>query len=550
MFKAEFAGSLEKVFAETGVMSPRRGGSMLSNERYSFQAVFYSRWELQTECRVEVESDLRENISLRVVEYAGGAYNLPQKRDENYIFAAGAATCYPDILKPFTSVDLCLRPAMWTSVFVTVNGGTPGMHCIRLILRDKNGQELCRGEYELEVIAVNLPECGIPVTQWIHFDCICAYHRVRPFSREFYGVLARYLDTYVLHGGNTLYTPLFTPPLNTPKGEERMTIQTVGVMLTKSGYVFDFSELNRLIEFAAVRGIRYFEFSHLATQWGAEFCPKIVAQVRGEEKKIFGWDTPSTGSEYKKFLTQFLSALDTFLRERGWKDRCFLHISDEPRGEHFATYAQLSAVVRAAAPGYPILDAMSDPVFAARGAADIPVVALSAYENFPASVAESKWAYYCMEETAEYLSNRFLNMPLQRLRVLGFQLWLNGCRGFLHWGFNFYLDYCSRFLLEPHLRSDAGGAYPCGDSFVVWPGYPSPRGRVLDSVRLEVFGDAISDYRSLCLLERLRGKEFVRDFLAERGFSGFSVYPTDGEKHLQVREEINGMIKEGSANEQ
>ena len=277
-----------------------------------------------------------------------------------------------------------------------------------------------------------------------------------------------------------------------------------------------------------------------------------MAEEHGEIKRIFGWDTPSDGDAYRKFLEAFLPRLDAFLQGKGISDQCFVHISDEPRKEHFSSYAALSALVRKHMKNYKILDAMSDPSFYREGVVDIPVVALSGYEKFTAemdAVRAEKWVYYCMEEGREYLSNRFFNMPLQRLRVLGFQLWLNGIRGFLHWGFNFYFDYNSRFLLGPHHRTDAGGAYPSGDSFVVYPDYPSPHSRVMDSVRLEVFDEAISDYRSLLLLAEIKGEKFVRGLLTENGFSGFSEYPSDGEAHLFLREKINDLIKGGNGNE-
>ena len=549
MFKAESCGSLEKIFAKSGVTTPCNQGSMIANERYSFQVAFFSRWTLQTECHIKIRSDLEDRISFRVVEYASGTYNLPVGHDENYLFRSDTVTSYPDILKPFTPTDLCLRPNLWTAVWFTVDGGTAGEHTIDITLTDGEGKELCGCRYMLEVIDALLPVCDLPVSQWIHIDSICAYHRVQPFTDEFYEVFGRYLDSYILHSGNTLYTPLFTPPLNTLCGEERMTVQTVGVKTTENGYDFDFAALEKFIDFARARGVKYFELSHLATQWGAEFCPKIMAEENGEIKRIFGWDTPSTGAAYKSFLAAFLPRLDAFLQGKGISGQCFVHISDEPREEHFPAYAELSAFVRRHMKNYKILDAMSEPIFYREGAVNIPVVALSGYEGFVAADGAEKWVYYCMEEGREYLSNRFLNMPLQRLRVLGFQLWLNGIRGFLHWGFNFYFDYNSRFQLDPHHRTDAGGAYPSGDGFVVYPDYPSRHGKVMDSVRLEIFDEAISDYRSLLLLAEIKGEKFVRGVLAENGFSGFSVYPSDGEAHLRQRGKINDLIKGGNGNE-
>lgn len=85
----------------------------------------------------------------------------------------------------------------------------------------------------------------------------------------------------------------------------------------------------------------------------------------------------------------------------------------------------------------------------------------------------------------DYLANQFLNMPSARNRILGCQLWLNEAKGFLHWGFNFYNDGLSHRSIDPFRETDAGGHFPAGDSFVVYPGEDG----ALDSLRLEVFYD-------------------------------------------------------------
>ena len=59
----------------------------------------------------------------------------------------------------------------------------------------------------------------------------------------------------------------------------------------------------------------------LYTQWGAEHCPKIMATVDGEYRRIFGWDTAATGEDYRNFLAAFLPALTARL------EACLLYTS-------------------------------------------------------------------------------------------------------------------------------------------------------------------------------------------------------------------------------
>ena len=88
-----------------------------------------------------------------------------------------------------------------------------------------------------------------------------------------------------------ILTPLFTPPLDTEVGGERPTVQLVKVIQQNDQYSFHFTLLDRWIDLCLQCGIKYFEMTHLFTQWGAKYAPKIMAEVNGVETRIFGWDT-------------------------------------------------------------------------------------------------------------------------------------------------------------------------------------------------------------------------------------------------------------------
>lgn len=85
-------------------------------------------------------------------------------------------------------------------------------------------------------------------------------------------------------------------------------------------------------------GIRYFEMSHLFSQWGAVAAPKIVGMVDGAEQVLFGWDTPAAGGEYEKFLRIYLPQLKQKLEELGVLEEAYFHISDEPNLNQIDSY--------------------------------------------------------------------------------------------------------------------------------------------------------------------------------------------------------------------
>ena len=272
--------------------------------------------------------------------------------------------------------------------------------------------------------------------------------------------------------------------------------------------------------------------THLTTQWGAKACPKIMATTENGYERIFGWDTRSLSEEYKAFLSQFLPALDEFLKSKGVAERTYFHISDEPNEEQRPYYNEVYDFIRPLIADYKVMDASSD----LESKVDCPVISTT---HATPIMPEKNWAYYCCTAYKEYLSNRFFNMPSERNRVLGLQLYLSGVKGFLHWGFNFYSSQYSIRKINPFLETDAGGAFPSGDSFVVYPGSD---GTAWDSLRLEVFYEALGDLAALKTLEKKIGREAVVALVKGEGVSGWHDYPHDPVRLKAFRDKINRML--------
>ena len=83
--------------------------------------------------------------------------------------------------------------------------------------------------------------------------------------------------------------------------------------------------------------------------------------------------------------------------------------------------------------------------------------------------------------------------------------------GFLQWGYNFYNLQFSKGKINPYEVTDAGGGFPSGDAFSV---YPYENGAT-PSGRMKVFKNAIEDISLLKLLEQKIGKAEV-DALIDR----------------------------------
>ena len=133
-------------------------------------------------------------------------------------------------------------------------------------------------------------------------------------------------------------------------------------------------------------------------------------------------------------------------------------------------------------------------------------------------------------------------MPSQRNRVLGCQLYKYDVKGFLLWGFNFWYKRLSIGTVDPFTETDAGGFFPSGDSYVVYPGKDE---KPLLSLRIKVFYDALQDMRAMQLLESMIGKEKVME-IVEKGIDPleFDCYPQSDEWQLAMRENINEAIRQ------
>lgn len=530
--------SLTKVFADEDLRaSTWRRATCLRGEVFSFQLAYRTE-RLLRGLQVEVESDLKRHIEVRSVGLAPS--ELPGSNFDDDVLRTTPGL-YPDPLVPLGE-RLPAPPGQWRSVWVTVRVPArirAGRYDIELALTSDDGKRLGGGTFALEILAATLPAQKLKHTSWFHTDCIATHYGVEVWCRRHWDLVDRFVRNAVDHGINMLLTPLFTPPLDTRVGGERPTVQLVEVRGSKERYFFDFKRLDRWVRMADAAGVRFFEMSHLFTQWGAAHCPKIVAHVNGGQRKIFGWKDNASGRRYRSFLDQFLPALVNYIDRRGLRRRCFFHVSDEPHADQLESFAAAARLVHGHLQGFRFIDALSNVEYYDRGLVRHPIPASDHIEAFVERGVPDLWTYYCVSQWNQ-VSNRFFCMPSARNRVLGAQLYRYDLAGFLHWGFNFWYTQFSTRAIDPFRVTDAGGNFPSGDAFLVYPGPDGP----LDSIRGEVFREALQDQRALQLLQSRQGRVKTVKLL-ERGLDEpitMTRYPRDADWLLRMRERCNRRI--------
>ena len=563
VLKTAVLSSLHRVFPEACPEDAAVNSfSALKNEPLSFQIAYKDTRKGAHAVNLRIESELP--VSLYAVQGVPVLHT-----DVAGMETEAAVGIYPDLLIPkkvnpelsndgFWSSDyfevgekklLTALSSAWQSVWITVNENKKSLKAgnYKITFKFLSGatcEEIGREEVSFEIIDQSLVPETFPCTNWFHCDCLCDIHGVEPMSDDFFTAVYNYAHAAALNGQTMLLTPCFTPPLDTPVGKERKTVQLVGVkVVAKDKYEFDFKNLKRYIDVLKKAGIKYFEHNHLFTQWGAKAAPKIVADVKGKEKRIFGWDTPASGAKYRKFLGAYIPAVREFFRNEGIEKKVLFHISDEPIPDHIESFKAALGSVGNLLDGCMVGDALSHFELYKLGLVKTPIVATNFMEDFRGK-APSYWCYYTGEQIGGLMSNRLNVVSPERNRMIGAQMYAYKVKGFLQWGYNFYYDCMSHGITDPCL--DPGiFRMSCGTSYLVYP----DRGLgCYQSTRQKVFGEGLNDQRALKTLEKLTSRENVEKLLEKHfGKVTFFMGPTSPEQYLEFRKSVNEEIKSASA---
>lgn len=536
-FKTGQVSSLQRVFLDGRCdLTEHNCDSVLKGERYSYQIAYKSSEKFFAE--IVIDSPLSQFITVRSVGNVPS--ELPVYESDCEFCERNEPGLFPDVLFPIENNRVLIKRQNFYALWITVDlpkDMDAGDYEIKIKLK-KDGETISENIFGLHVINAVLPEQKLIYTQWFHSDSIANYYKIPVFCEKFWALVESFIKAAVHTGVNMLLTPVFTPPLDTEIGGERLTVQLVDIKLENGKYSFGFDRFIRWVRLAQKCGIKYFEISHLFSQWGAKYTPKIMAEINGRQKRIFGWETSADSIEYAEFLSAFIPQLIKVIRSLEIEKSTFFHISDEPNEDQIESYSRSKSTVAPLLEDFPIIDALSDYSFYESGIINNPIPCTNEIESFIEKGFPHPWTYYCCGQGGK-LSNRFFGMPLSTTRIIGFQLFKYGIEGFLQWGFNFYNSQYSLRSIDPFAVTDADSAFPSGDSFTVYPG----KSGAIESVRSEVFFQALQDMRALTLLcDRIGKKRTIAAVEADFGIITFFDYPRGTEKMLNLRKSVNNYL--------
>ncbi len=541
--KIKSLSSLEKCFLDEKLRSKKEVNKfiMFKNERLAFQFAYEMAPETSDQLlrgQVELEGEISKYAKVRRVVSIPSYWINRGGADYDYLRTEPGL--YPDMLADLQyRGKACIVKNQLHSLWVDIKLPEEfegGKYSFTLKMTDNN-RVLCEKKVEIKVIDAELPKQKTVHTEWFYTDCIANYYGVKAFSEKHWKYIENFMQTAVDNGINMILMPLFTPEIDTYIGGERLTTQLLNIKVVgKDQYEFDFSQVDRWVELCRKCGVEYFEIPHFFTQWGANNAPKIIAEVDGKKKKIFGWETPALGDEYKAFLRALLPALLNYLKSQGLDKKAYFHVSDEPSWEALEHYKACREFLSEFLADYPIIDALSNVEFYKTGAISKPVPHIPGINKFLDLNIDGLWAYYC-GESDRVTTCRIFAHSLTRTRVLGVQMYKFNIEGFLHWGYNFYNNWNSYDTVDPCLDSTGNYFVPSGDSYIV---YPSKDGKALESLRLNALREAMDDIRALQLCEKLYGREYTINLINETAGMDltFFDYPKTSDFLVNLRNKV------------
>lgn len=410
---------------------------------------------------------------------------------------------------------LCLHPK---------KGLESGEHIVKLSVKTSSGNYNC--SIKIYVYPVNIPDETFSVSNWFSLEAISRFHKVKQGSNEFYSMVKK----YALAMRRLRQTSFFI------KLDDKCITST-------SPYTFDFEYLRPIIEIFFSTGMKNIEIGPLLSRG---FLTNDMPDMYTDSFKCaMAPKVPIDTPKGYEITVRFVQSLYKFLKKYGWENKVLFHIHDEP-DIHVKTaetinkrkrqYYLAVSILRKIIPNVRTIEAVSSPAF--RGGIDIWVPGTAGYEEKKEEfdkmidLGDEVWNYVCCGPQGDWL-NRFLDFALIKNRLLFWGFAKNRLSGFLHWGFNqFPKDMNPYKGTSCPNHTGIGTNFPCGDSFIVYPGKDEP----YIGMRLEAQRRGAEDIE---LLKLLRNKDEALYYkLINKVFISNSKYNDDPSYFETVYEEL------------
>lgn len=512
-FELKAVTDLERVF-EDGYKLPRLYDTVhvfgIRNEIISGQCVISAGTDL-TGVTVDVSS-LTDPVSGKVLtdnliewNFAGSVplkENAKNQRTKDLVRLAPGL--FPDYLMQDKIIEL--KSNSYKSIWLTFTipgNAIPGKYNGKVTVTSNRGER--KLPVLLTVYPLKLPdERRLNVTLWYDTRNFSRFHGIDdPYSDAWYEMLRKYAKNMTEHRQNG-----FSVPVNTIKILRKIN----------GGYEFDFTRFDKIANvFWDTGKMNFLETGHGLTRFG-EGGTVLSTEVLFNNLQVTDSETGAeimiTGKDILPFL---LPAFEKHLEQRGWLDRTFIHVKDEPNLANSEAWREMSDFFNKYAPGIKRIDALAtthviDKIEIAVPKLDKISPQFDIYKKFQNKTGLEVWFYTVGIYQTNGYPNKSIDVPLMDNRILH---WINNqydLNGFLHWGWNHWTE-------NPY--EDIG--MHIGDA---WHVYPAEDG-VINSLRWEQMRNGIQDYEYFRMMENR-----IRELMDSLGIDHFRFDPSQRGKEI------------------
>lgn len=492
----EFVDPLEKVLIEASYFPPKEALSeVVRGEHATLQFVVRSNVSI-TGLKVNVTQANNNGkfLPLPKVGYVGyvkvGRTIWDYSRDR----IVSMSGFYPDPILEQESVDVGFGNAqpIWLSIPVPADA-EQGIYKGKITITGKLERKSfsMTKDYSIKVYPVTIGKTSLWVTNWFSMDAdrlkLLNFGKdVLPFSEDhlkLIRILAKKMADYKQNVA--IISPLALSEFTFDQGK----------------WNCDFARFDNVVDIFISEGVvGRIEGGHFGGReglWESQFVVMVPNDTIDPKKKFDR--LPISDPRAKEFYTQFLTALNAHLKEKGWDKIYMQHIADEPTEFNVKTYIEIAEFVKNLVPDLKIIEACHsknlDEVL------DIWVPQLdfmnADYEFYNKQNQKGKeaWFYTCLAPKGEYV-NRFIELPLLRTRYMHWVNYKYNIPGYLHWGLNFWKT--DPFGEQTSIQYEGGNILPGGDSWIIYP----KDGKLLSSIRFDAMRDGIVDYELFRMLEK------------------------------------------------
>ncbi len=424
----------------------------------------------------------------------------------NFPYASKGASCdasstdtaflLPDRLEKFDRFDLPGRSlrSVWIS-FDIPRDAEPGVY--------KGFIDIVSEKYNLRLpIRIRVQELVLPqphdwkyrLDLWQNPWVIAWYYHVEPWSDEHIALLRRHLKLYAEAGGKYITTYA----VHSPWSDNSYMIE--GTMIEwlkhKDGtWKFDYTIFDKYVQLAMETGINEAITIYTPVPWGHRF--RYLDEATGN----YIYEEWAPGSpEFKSFWTVFLNDLKAHLTQKGWMQKAYLGINENPLEYTLAAAKMIKENskewrITYAGDWHPELTQILD---------DYSTVIGSEPDLQQLAERKSRGAtttfYICCTPARP---NTFVFSPPVEGRFVSWYASAYGYDGLLRWAYDAWP--------EDPMRDARHTLWPAGDCFLVYPGANS-------SLRFEKLREGIVDYEKIRILKEMAGKSTdpkVKNLVAE-----------------------------------